>query len=588
MGTMNSSRTSSATSVNNVLIFAFCLAATTDLYGQLPNPSTADRTVAIAINSARDPAQVVATNITARVCQEDASKNIPAWSVDGWRSYERLWSELAANPADPVLRRYLGLPTGSSADQAVVIKSNRGRSAPKWLGWKSGSYRQVETPHFQIFSRADNVATREVAADMERVFWVWTQLFFPLWEARPQVALHLRQTDTTANNNQSIASVLTRSRSRLATRRKLRIVLLKDAADYARTLGQSMPGIQQSTGFYSDERLTSFFYPSDSPDAVATRRHELVHQLFREATRSKLGGESPGSQSEFWLVEGIAGYFESFQFNGSRATVGGWDCPRLQYSRYRVFGRREITALSEMRSEGQSQVQRRGDLARWYAFSIAHTHQLLDGKNLASRRWIYQQLAKLYQINLQVPGAMPPDDSELSLVDFLRVNDQVLRANPTSRRWSKLCLSGSQVTESGLETIKPANSFRWIDLTRLSIRSDDVKRLVPMPSSLQQLSLESTGVDDSIADWIAQANQLSELDLSQTRCGDRTIAALVNHRRLRTLWLTGSAITDASIPILNRLPAIESIDLQRTKVTAQGLAKLKIDHPDWKINPLNE
>ena len=544
--------------------------------------SSADRSVAVTIGPSGSPRQTPAGNVVATACPADASQNLQAWTVDGWASYERLWIELATNPADPVLRKYLGLPIGDAANDSVVIKSNRGRSAPKWLGWRSGSYRQVETPHLQIFSHADDQTTREVAADMERVFWVWTQLFYPLWEAKPQVALHLRGAD----DRQSIASTLAKSRARLATRRKLRIVLLKDAADYARTLGQSMPGIEQSTGFYSDERQTSFFYPSESSDAVATRRHELVHQLFREATRSGLGGESPGRDSDFWLVEGIAGYFESLQFVHNRATVGGWDSPRLQFARYRVFGRREIMPLSELGADGQTQAQRRDDLARWYSFAIAYTHQLLDGNDMAGRRWVYDQLAKLYQVNLQVPGARPPTEAELELVGFLRVDDEIVRTNPTSRVWSELCLSGCQVTEKGLQTIESANNARWIDLTSLPVSSADLKRLVPMPTALEQLSLEATGVDDSLGDWIANAKRLSELDLSQTRCGDQTIRNIAGHNRLRTLWLTGSAITDASIAVLTRLPSIESIDVQRTQITAQGLAKLKIAHPDWKINPL--
>jgi hypothetical protein len=572
------------TTLRMVLLVALInTAILSELRGEPIDPPTDnDRAVAVTLGSNGDAPQTVSGNMPERVCRAERSGSIPAWSVEGWQSYQRLWNELAANPDDPVLRRYLGLPVGSAAADGVVIKSNRGRSAPQWLGWKSGSYRQVETPHFQIFSHADNDATREVAADLERVFWVWTQLFFPLWESKPQVAFHL----SGATADRTIASTLTRSRQRLTTRRKLRVVLLKNESDYARTLGQSMPGIDQSTGFYSDERQTSFFYPSDSTDAVATRRHELVHQLFREATRSGLAGDSPGRQSDFWLVEGIAGYFESLRFDQRHATVGGWDSPRLQYTRYRVFGRREIMPLDELRPEGQLKVQRRADLAKWYAFSIAYTHQLLDGKNLSGRRWVYDRLAKLYQVNLDVPAAQLPPESELSLVDFLRVSDGALKTNPASGVLTELCLSGSQVTGRGLATIPASDSFRWIDLTNLSISSDDLKRMVPVPSSLEQLSLESTGVDDSITDWIAKAKQISELDLSQTRCGDATISALADHSRLRTLWLTHSAITDASIPVLSRLQSIESIDLQRTAVTNDGLAKLRTAHPDWKINPL--
>ncbi|MCA9138998.1 MAG: hypothetical protein KDB00_19635, partial [Planctomycetales bacterium] len=497
----------------------------------------ADRMIAIAI-----PGPEIQTaanrigNSIQRVCAPQPDAQIPRWEVEGWEPYQRLWNEFAANPGDPVLRKYLGLPIGTTArQQSVLIKSSRGRSAPSWLGWKSGTYQQVDTPHLQIFSHADDDATREVAADLERVYWVWTQLFFPLWESQGQVALQLAN----VAENQTIASSLSKNPARLSSRRKLRIVLLKDAADYVRTLGQSMPGIGQSTGFYSDERQTSFFYPSDSADAVATRRHELVHQLFREATRSGLSGDSPGSKLDFWLVEGIAGYFESLQFDQNGATVGGWDSPRLQFARYRTLGGRDFIPLEELRFGGRETVQKQADLARWYANAIAYTHALLDGDSIGERRWVYQLLASLYQIRVDVPGAATPSDAERKLVDFLKIDDTVIRSNPTERKLGELCLSGCEVTARGLAEIKTDQHCRWIDLSRLPITVQDVTKLCPDPTGLDQLSLEVTRIDHSISDWLRLAKNLHELDLSWTDCGDETIASISDHSKIQTLWMTG-------------------------------------------------
>lgn len=530
---------------------------------------------------------VGSSNVVRRLCAADGSHgglaaSDLAWQVEGWANYERLWNEFAANPNDSALRRYLGLPIGAAASQPVVAKSSRGRSAPRWLGWRSGSYRQVETPHLQIFSHADEQTTLEVAADLERVYWVWTQVFFPLWEGRNQVALHLAD----VSPGQSLADHLAASNSRLATRQKLRIVLLKDAADYARTLGGDLPGIAQSTGFYSDDRRTSFFYPSDSADAVASRRHELVHQLFREATPSPTSGVSPGMREGFWLVEGIAGYFESLHFDGHTATLGGWDSPRLQFARYRVFSMREVVAFEELRGDGRASVQRRADLARFYAFAIAYTHGCLDGDAPSVRRWIYQRLAELYQIDLEVPEAIPPQQPERALVQFLRVTDQTLLRNPPRRVLTEVCLAGSEVTPVGLAALPPSDQLTWLDVSRLPVGGDDIKRLVSRPQSLRQLSLEATRVDDALAPWLSLANKLTELDLSATACSDATVDALADHQELRTLWLMGSQVTDACIATLLKLPSIESIDVQRTGVSSRGLATLKAERPAWRINPL--
>lgn len=504
------------------------------------------------------------------------------WRVDGWANYQRLWQELAADPQNETLRRYLGLPIGGASQTQWISRSSRGRSAPRWLRWRPGSYLQVETPHLQIFSHADEATTVQVAEDLERVYWAWTQLFFPLWEARDQVALHLDRLSA----DDSIAAQLAGTNVRLSTRPKLRIVLLKDARDYAQTLGASVPGIGQSTGFYSDERQTSFFYPADTSDSVASRRHELVHQLFRQATPSRLTTGSPGMSAGFWLVEGIAGFFESLHFDGDVAKLGGWDSPRLQFARYRVFALREVVPFADLRSDGRDAVQRRADLARFYAFAIGYTHCFLNGPNSDARRWVYQRLAELYEIRLDVPAVAPPQQAERDLVGFLRVDDATVTANRPRTPLTTLCLASCEVGGKGLSSIAPAKSLAWLDLSQLPIDGNVLRQLVPDPKSLRQLSLEGTRIDDGLADWLAGADQLTELDLSGTRCGNRTVAAIQRHRSLRTLWLTGTRIGDAAIDELLQLPAIESIDLQRTQVTPAGIARLKDQRPGWNINPL--
>ena len=526
-----------------------------------------------------------------QVCEADAEAGIGDWNVDGWSAYQRMWSELSEDPSNLPIRKYLGLPIGRSMNQTVVIKIARGRSAPNWLGWKSGSYRQVETPHLQIFSRASEKDARAVAADLERTFWVWTQFFFPFWDARYSVAAQLRSVVP----SESVAKQLSNARGRLPTRKKIRIVLFNDKQQYVQALSAAVPGIEQSTGFYSDSRQTSFFYPSEDEDAVATRRHELVHQLFLEATDSQLNGETPGRESDFWLAEGIAGYFESLSFTANHATLGGWDSPRLQFARFRILSGRDSLAFSELMQSTQAQVQRRSDLSRWYAFAIAYTHAMLDGGVRSERRFIYDKLAKLYRIpvskgvggiSFDVPGAKATEQPERSLSRFLSIDDQVLLDNPPTRVLQQLCLAGCQISAEGLKRISPQADLTWLDLSQIPVDARSVESLCPDPSELKQLSLESTRVDDSLAAWLGRASELSELDLSWTKAGDAISSQIMGHAKLKTLWMTGSQISDAAVPNLIQLRGLESLDVQRTRVTQKGLGELKIKRPAWKVNPL--
>lgn len=493
----------------------------------------------------------------------------------GWRAYQRLWEAHYADPADRPIRRLLGLSLSGGEE----VRQRGGRSAPSWLAWPRGSYTQIETPHFVIYSRAEAAAGHQVATDLERCYWAWTQMFFPFWESRPQFEAAFAGWSP----DESISQFLAHRSLRLPAGDKLRVVLFRDAAEYQRAV--DVPGAEQSTGFYSDGRQTTFLYPQQ-PDDPATRRHELVHQLFREATSSRLGPALPGEASGFWLVEGIAGYFESLHFDSGCAVVGGWDAPRLQFARFRFFVAGDRLPLVELARDGRLAAQSRSDLARWYAHAIVHTHWLLDGGDPQTRRWVYRRLAELYRIDPQsVPVGGPPPADE-AVLPFLSVSDEHLRDNPITRELTDLCLAGCQVTAAGVNRIPASRQLRRLVLTGQPLDVAAVQRLVAEPSSLQQLSLEGTAIDNGIADLLRRADQLRELDLSNTPIDDAIVAAIAGAHQLTTLWLTGTRVSDQAVATIARLPALRRVDLQQTAVTERGLARLQELRPDLDINPL--
>ena len=504
---------------------------------------------------------------------------------DGWKAYVRLWKAHHEHPDDASIRRFFGLPL----DGEMRMDARRGRRSPRFLNWRAGTFAQVETPHFVIYSRAAEQPSRRLAEDLERCYWVWTQMFFPLWEGAPQASAAL----SSMSAEQPVTDYLDGNSSRITIRRKLQVVLFRDAAEYQQTLSRDVPGIERSTGYYDEPKRTTFLYAAETDDA-ATRRHEMVHQLFREATRSGLGRATPGEASGFWLVEGIAGYFESLRLGDRVATVGGWDSPRLQYARYRVLAGGDSMPMAELMADGRVAAQQRQDLARWYAHAIAQTHRMLDGGDARLRGWIYQQLAELYQISGQLGDDSPTvaderiviEAADRSLREFLRVEDQDLIDNPAGVDLRQLCLTGCEVTDQGLRSIPPQPQLQWLDLSRLPISSDAVRRLAPQPELLEQLTLEVTRIDGALLEWLRRADNLREVDLSWTPLGDEAVAALSSANLLGVLWMTGTSVSDDSIDVIGAMRRLESVDFQRSKVTDAGIARLRAARPDLQINPL--
>ncbi|WP_146594481.1 leucine-rich repeat domain-containing protein [Novipirellula galeiformis] len=512
--------------------------------------------------------------------------NAPTTGTEhAWRAYRELWQTHASDPANRGVRRFLGLPL----DGVIEVRSIRGRSAPTWLRWQRGSYQQYESPHFSIYSRASDEDTRRVAEDLEQCYWVWTQMFFPLWEGNAQVAIAFADW----RRGTSIADHLAKSTSRLATRQKMRVVLFRDGNEYAATLSKQIPGIERSTGFYSDENRTTFLFAGHE-ETEATRRHELVHQLFREATRSSRGRGSrsandtmPGEGSGFWLIEGIAGYFESLRIGDGIATVGGWDASRLQYARYRTNVGGDFMPLQELEPEGRLAAQQRTDLARYYAHAIAHTHQLLDGGNLENRKWIYHRLAMMYGIESPYPESPAPQPTMQQMRSFLNVRDSDLKGNPPSPTTKRLCLAACEVTPEGMQSFPPLPELDWLDLSKnRQITSDAVNALISEATSITQLSLEATAVDNGIATRLAMASELEEIDLSFTAVDDDVIEAIKGLQELRTLWLTKTQVSDAAMDMIESLSKLEVLDVQQTRVSEARLEKFKRARPDVKLNPL--
>ncbi len=542
--------------------------------------SAADRTTFVLAQTSSEPRENNSLPANALLPNELLGE-LPDSS---WHAYMDTWKAHAANPADPSIRRFLGLPL----DGMIEMKSTGGRSAPSWLGWQRGSYQQLESPQFMIYSRASDAETRQVAEDLQQCYWVWTQMFFPFWNERHRVSVALANWTP----GSSIASLLASNNARLAASRRMRIVLFRDRNEYVQFLLKQVPGVEQSTGFYSDENQTTFLFAGDR-ETTATRRHELTHQMFREATSSPRrtpGAREhwiPGDDSGFWLIEGIAGYFESLYLGERYATVGGWDSSRLQYSRYRTLVGGEFLPISELQPDGRTEAQRREDLATYYAHSIAHTHRLLDRGDVPDRCWIYNQLAEIYRLDAPFKNVALPSPTLTQMQSFLRVNDPQIIDNPPSPAMERLCLAGCEVTAKGLSVIKDSSQLDWLDLSKnRAIDSETLTRLLAKPFALRQLSLEATSVDNRIAVALKQATQLEEIDVSFTRVSDEFVEAILGCKNLTTLWLTKTEITDRAMDFIESMPNLDVLDVQQTHITDERLNEFRKKRPLVKLNPL--
>lgn len=469
--------------------------------------------------------------------------------------YQMFWQAAREDPRNPSVLRALGLP--ESGEVPVTIRP--GRNFERQLNWPARSYLEIQSPHFMIDARCDQDQAMELALRLERVYWIWTQVFYPLWE------------------NRGLVSAALRGQGRFETRiTRHRVVVFANRQEYIDTLSKETPGIERSTGYYSNHAKITFLYLGADAD-LATQYHELTHQLIGEATRMRVSPDV-GLPSDFWIVEGIASYMESLRMHQDYATVGGWESSRLQFARYRVRGLGEMMPLPRLIDQGRDAVQQSPDIASWYSYSAAYSHLFMDGEHrqpfLEYVRSCYEQPSK--------SRSLP----EVDLAEFLSVSNRDMLQLRPGAQLQQLCLANTQVNEDGLAALADQQQLAWLDLSRLPIGDAAIADLCQRNTNLNQLSLERTLASGKALAAIGSLQELQELDLTLAPVTDQDLESITGLQHLETLWLTATRVSDNSVDLISNLPALQQVDLQRSTVTEAGIEKLRLARPNLQINPL--
>lgn len=205
---------------------------------------------------------------------------------------------------------------------------------------------QVRTDHFLVTTNHSPEASARLAAELEGLFQVWRQLF---------AAFYL--------DADEIVQRFAGERAARRQRRPMKVFYHRDREGYIEHLRHRQPRIDETLGIYFDTIRESHFFHSDDPDAAtlarATLYHEAVHQLFQETTTK---GRSPGENANFWVIEGVACYFESLTpLADGRYAIG---------SGGRLASAAEVGLVlptGELAGLAQSDFQRQPRLAETYA-----------------------------------------------------------------------------------------------------------------------------------------------------------------------------------------------------------------------------
>ena len=168
---------------------------------------------------------------------------------------------------------------------------------------------------------------------------------------------------------------------------------------------------------------------------------------------------------------------------------------------------------------------------------------------------------------------------------------------------TSVLLASTRVSDEGL-THLAGLPLRELDLGRTNVTSAGLEHVARLP--IERLDLTGTVVDDRALEHLKSmplrvvvlrdtkitgvglgalaGDDLKILDLAHTSVGDAGILELQKVKRLDTLMLSETAVTDRSLPHIGAIPGLRSVDLAGSAVTETAIAAFRRAHPRVELN----
>ncbi len=266
------------------------------------------------------------------------------------------------------------------------LKAGDRLSGKRWISAEADAKRhqeidkgwQIRTDHYVVTTNHSLEAGVALAGELESYWQVWQQRLAPF--------------DLT---EREVSERLNGKRAAPKSRRPMRVYYHRDKASYVEHLKRRQPRIAETLGIYFDTIRQSHFYHSDDADdrtlLRSTLYHEATHQLLQETSPK---GRTVGQNANFWIVEGIACYFETLTPTKVPGVYELGDPRRGRFAT--AISMREPTPIRELAALGMSDLQSQPSLATLYAQSTAMVGMLIDSSTKKDQQNLVKYLKRVY------------------------------------------------------------------------------------------------------------------------------------------------------------------------------------------------
>jgi hypothetical protein len=239
---------------------------------------------------------------------------------------------------------------------------------------------QVRTDHYLIRTNYSLERGVEIAKTLEQFHDYFMQTFAAFFST-PDQMLKLFQTSGANSNLQSRA-------------RPYRVDYFRSRDEYVARLIKKIPQIRITNGLYYTADRVAYFYYDPQQQNQDTLFHEATHQLFYENDRRD---RMIAMDANFWIVEGIACYMESYHVEKGQSVVGDPKHVRIVAARHRVVVDNYYIPLERFAEMGMTAFQSSSAISKNYSQAAGLAHFFMHYDNGRYRDALIEHLSEIYR-----------------------------------------------------------------------------------------------------------------------------------------------------------------------------------------------
>jgi hypothetical protein len=260
---------------------------------------------------------------------------------------------------------------------------------------------EIQSEHFLVKTNVSLEAGLEISSKLE-IFHAWLQQNFAAFF------------DTPASLQERFENAGRKSSAR--KRKPMEVHYYATRDEYQKRIAGKVPPNIETNGLYWQPDRTCYFYQNPAREDFATLFHEATHQIFdvdttearRVAARAmalKTRQKRPDEwilceRSNFWLIEGLACYFESFEVHeDGRVTLGDPTYVRFDTARQRLLDPAFLFYLPAQQffALGKDEFQNHPQISPLYTQASGFAHFLMHYDDGLYRDDLIQLLAEVYR-----------------------------------------------------------------------------------------------------------------------------------------------------------------------------------------------